>query len=82
MPVALTPACKWLRQRRRMFCDDESGSSTVEMVMGMAMAIGLSLSVMNVVTNGIDNLSGDIRDFLSDFEIRTSFDAPDPARSE
>ncbi|MBZ0130658.1 MAG: pilus assembly protein [Rhodobacteraceae bacterium] len=73
MPADLTPALQWLNQRRRDFRDDDSGASTVEMVMGMAMAIGLSLSVMDVVTRGIDNLSGDIRDFLTDYEITTSF---------
>ena len=73
MPADQTLALRWLNLRRRAFRDDERGASTVEMVMGMAMAIGLSLSVMDVVTRGIDNLSGDIRDFLTDYEITTSF---------
>lgn len=84
MPADQNPALQWLRDSRRKFRDDERGASTVEMVMGMAMAIGLSLSVMDAVSRGIENLSGDIRDFLTDFEITTAFnqDEAGPDRIE
>jgi len=65
----------------RDFCADEAASSTVEMVVGMAGAIGLGLAVMDAVEKGVENLSTDISSFLSNYEIRTSFDDP-PAEEE
>ena len=68
----------WLKQNTKNFSADEAGSSTVEMVVLMGASITLSLAVMNTVTQGVENLSNDISSFLSDYEIRTSFERPDP----
>ncbi len=69
----------WLADRSRGFARDEDGASTIEMVVLMAASIGLSLAVMEKVSSGIENISNDISTFLSDYEIRTSFDDPDDA---
>lgn len=64
----------WLTDRGRAFAKDQEGASTIEMVVLMAASISLTLAVMDKVSNGIENLSNDISDMLSNYEIRTSFD--------
>jgi Flp pilus assembly pilin Flp len=73
---SLLGASLWLDKHARNFAADEEGASTIEMVVLMAASISLSLAVMDKVTNGVENLSNDISSFLSDYEIRTSFDDP------
>ena len=61
------------------FRRDEDGSSTVEMVVMMAAGAGIGVAVMGKVSDGIENLAGDIGDFLGSYRISTSFDdPPDP----
>ncbi|GEM_PF-6263189 len=55
------------------FLRDEEGSATVEMVVMMSAGITLAIATMNMVSSGVENLSTDISDFLSDIEISTSF---------
>jgi Flp pilus assembly pilin Flp len=79
MYVSILEASLWLDRKSRAFGSDEEGSSTIEMVVLMAASISLTLAVMDRVSSGIENLSNDISDMLSNYEIRTSFDdPPDP----
>ena len=74
MYASVLDASLWLYHRSAAFQADEGGASTVEMVIGMAGAITLGLSVTDMVSRGVENLANDISDHLSNFEISTSFD--------
>jgi Flp pilus assembly pilin Flp len=47
------------------FVSDESGAVTVDWVVLTAAIVGLGLAVMSVVSGGIENLSGNIADTLT-----------------
>ncbi|KPQ15040.1 MAG: Flp pilus assembly protein, pilin Flp [Rhodobacteraceae bacterium HLUCCO18] len=47
------------------FLSDESGAVTVDWVVLTAAIVGLGLAVMSVVSGGIESLSGNISDTLS-----------------
>ena len=56
------------------FLDDETGAVTVDWVVLTAALVGLGLAVMVVVSNGAEDLSGDIQDTLErDDIIQVSF---------
>lgn len=64
------------------FWNDESGSATVEWVVMTAASVGMGLAVMSYVSEGVENLSNDVRSALSGFEIMTSFDQWDDFRAQ
>jgi Flp pilus assembly pilin Flp len=47
------------------FLSDESGAVTVDWVVLTAAIVGLGLAVMSVVSGGIESLSGNIADTLT-----------------
>lgn len=63
------------------FWNDESGSATVEWVVMTAASVAMGLAVMSYVSEGVENLSNDVRSALSGFEIMTSFDQWDDFRA-
>ena len=64
------------------FWNDESGSATVEWVVMTAASVAMGLAVMSYVSEGVENLSNDVRSALSGFEIMTSFDQWDDFRAQ
>ena len=59
------------------FINDESGAVTVDWVVLTAALVGLGLAVMSVVSGGIENLSTDIGQSLTDTDpLRNPFDDP------
>lgn len=66
----------------RKFVSDESGAATVEWVVMTAASVAMGLAVMSYVRDGVESLSGEIRDALSGFTIMTSFDEWDDFRAE
>jgi len=61
-------------RRKQQFLADESGASTVEMVVMMAAGISLGLAATNQISAGIEDLANTIKDHLTNYEIKTSFD--------
>ncbi|MGP1359060.1 pilus assembly protein [Roseicyclus sp.] len=57
----------------RTFATGESGAVTVDWVVLTAAIVGLGLAVMAVVSNGVQNLSGDINTQLQSQNIATTF---------
>ncbi len=55
------------------FFADESGAVTVDWVVLTAAIVGLGIAVMASVSDGLENLSGDIDQQLSDQGISTTF---------
>jgi len=55
------------------FVADESGAVTVDWVVLTAGVVGVALAVMSSVSNGLEDLSGDIEDELTDTGISTTF---------
>ena len=55
------------------FVADESGAVTVDWVVLTAAIVGLGIAVMASVSDGLQNLSGDIKDQLTDQGISTTF---------
>jgi len=55
------------------FKNDESGAVTVDWVVLTAAIVGLGIAVMAAVSNGVENLSGDIDTQLSGQGISTTF---------
>ncbi|MBZ0128045.1 MAG: pilus assembly protein [Rhodobacteraceae bacterium] len=55
------------------FKNDESGAVTVDWVVLTAAIVGLGIAVLAAVSDGLDNLSGDIDTQLSGQAISTSF---------
>ena len=81
MYSSLLETSLWLDRHARAYAANEEGAATIDMVILMAASISLSLAVMDRVTNGIENLSTDISNFLSSYEISTSFeDDEEPSR--
>ena len=58
----------------KKFAKSESGAVTVDWVVLTAAIVGLGLAVMAVVSNGVENLSGDIQTQLEVDQISSSFD--------
>jgi Flp pilus assembly pilin Flp len=48
------------------FVSDESGAVTVDWVVLTAAIVGLGLAVMSVVSGGVEDLSGDISNALTE----------------
>jgi len=55
------------------FKNDESGAVTVDWVVLTAAIVGLGIAVLAAVSNGVNNLSGDINTQLSGQAISTTF---------
>lgn len=55
----------------KTFLADESGAVTVDWVVLTAALVGLGLAVMSVVSGGIENLSTDISQALTDTDPLT-----------
>ncbi len=55
------------------FKNDESGAVTVDWVVLTAAIVGLGIAVLATVSNGVQNLSGDINKQLSGQGISTKF---------
>ncbi|WP_146636137.1 pilus assembly protein [Nioella nitratireducens] len=55
------------------FAFDESGAVTVDWVVLTAALVGLGLAVMSVVSGGLENLSGDIKDQLEVDHVNAGF---------
>ncbi|MCY4336745.1 MAG: pilus assembly protein [Litoreibacter sp.] len=55
------------------FFADESGAVTVDWVVLTAAIVGLGIAVMASVSDGLENLSGDIDTQLSSQGISTTF---------
>ncbi|WP_420397176.1 Flp family type IVb pilin [Nioella sp.] len=64
------------------FWNEENGSATVEWVVMTAASVAMGLAVMSYVSEGVENLSNDVRSALSGFEIMTSFDQWDDFRAQ
>ncbi|MDG3042052.1 hypothetical protein [Roseicyclus marinus] len=56
----------------KTFAKSESGAVTVDWVVLTAALVGLGLAVMTVVSNGIEDLSGDISTALVDTDPMTN----------
>ncbi len=66
----------------RTFITSESGAATVEWVVLTAAMVGIGLAVMGVVSEGVENLAQEMSDFMTNFEIRTSFEEWEEFRQE
>jgi len=55
------------------FKNDESGAVTVDWVVLTAAIVGLGIAVLAAVSDGVENLSGDIDTQLSGQGISTTF---------
>ncbi len=60
------------------FIADESGAVTVDWVVLTAALVGLGLAVMAVVSNGVEDLSGDINTQLLTDHTALAFTVPTP----
>lgn len=63
----------YLSSRLKTFAAGESGAVTVDWVILTAGLVGLGLATMTVVSAGVEDVSGDTGDALTDFEIASSF---------
>ncbi len=55
------------------FKNDESGAVTVDWVVLTAAIVGLGIAVLAAVSDGVENLSGDIDTQLSGQGVSTTF---------
>lgn len=55
------------------FANDETGAVTVDWVLLTAAIVGLTISVMATVSNGLENLSGDVENQMTTQGISTTF---------
>ena len=60
------------------FASNESGAVTVDWVVLTAALVGLGLAVMAVVSNGVEDLSGDINTQLLADHTAVPFTVPTP----
>lgn len=74
MHSSLLDASLWLTRQGPAFGQDERGASTIEMVIMMAAGISLTLSMTDLVTQGVENVANEIKIALTDFTISTSFE--------
>ena len=58
----------------RRFIRSESGAVTIDWVVLTAATVGMSLAVMSVVSDGIEDLADRISTQISDIQLRDSFD--------
>ena len=58
----------------RRFIRSESGAVTIDWVVLTAATVGMSLAVMSVVSDGIEDLGDRIWTQISDIPLRDSFD--------
>ena len=63
------------------FLKDETGAVTVEWVVMTAATVGMGMAVMSVVSQGVEEASGNIEDALKSIPILTSFEAWDAYRA-
>ena len=75
------PYFEGLKQHFRNFAADESGAATVEMVVAMAAGISLTLAVSEQVKNGVEAISTNISDTLTNYVITTSFEPEEPTNT-
>ncbi len=62
-------------ERIKSFASGESGAVTVDWVVLTAAIVGLGLAVIGVVSGGIENLSGNISNTLTDTDpLQNPFD--------
>ncbi len=54
-------------------CDDDSGAVTVDWVVLTAALVGLGMAMTDVIGDGMQNLSANIRAQLETDHIRTGF---------
>ncbi|MBY6201259.1 hypothetical protein KUV65_07800 [Maritalea mobilis] len=57
----------------KTFLSDESGAVTVDWVVLTAAIVGLGLAVMAVVSGGIEDLSSNISDGMTNMDLQDSF---------
>ncbi len=57
----------------KTFKNDEAGAVTVDWVVLTAAIVGLGIAVLATVSDGVENLSGDIDSQLSEQDISTTF---------
>jgi len=55
--------------RIKLFLAEEDGATVVDMTMLMAALVSLSLAITVQVSNGMENLSGDIADSAAGIEV-------------
>ncbi len=57
----------------KSFRSEEDGAVTVDWVVLTAAIVGLGIATLAAVSNGVDDLSGDIEDQLTKQAISTTF---------
>ncbi|SDY82465.1 hypothetical protein SAMN05444004_103234 [Jannaschia faecimaris] len=57
----------------RHFLASESGAVTVDWVVLTAALVGIGMSVLSVVSGGVESLASEIAQFLANIEIKTRF---------
>jgi len=67
--------------RLKQYLAGEAGAVTVDWVVLTAATVGMGLAVMGVVRDGVEDLSNEIRDHLSNVAIRTTFEEWDTFRT-
>lgn len=55
------------------FLRDEDGAAVVDMTMLMAALVGLALAVTVSVSNGMEDLSGDLSTTMVDHDVKAAF---------
>ena len=60
-------------EKFKKFLSDETGAVIVDWVVLTAAIVGLTLSVMAAVSNGLEDMSGDIESELSAQDISSTF---------
>lgn len=53
--------------------DDEAGAVTVDWVVLTAMTVGLGVAALNVIRDGVGDLTSEIAFYLSDATVKTAF---------
>ena len=53
--------------------EDEEGAVTVDYVVLTAVTAGLGIAARYMISSGVENLTGDIANFLSSATVKTSF---------
>jgi hypothetical protein len=53
--------------------EDEAGAVTVDWVVLTAMTVGLGIAALNMIREGVGDLTSEIAFYLSDATVKTSF---------
>jgi hypothetical protein len=53
--------------------EDETGAVTVDWVVLTAMTVGLGIAALNMIREGVGDLTSEIAHYLSDATVKTSF---------